>query len=547
MNLKLIFLFTIAFSGIVAVAEESTVATTSHAAPVRQPVSRPRNPADLNKESSSFIGDPDSLDVMPTKRENIKEDEEPILEDIRQVLDAPAEKKVKPKKEKKIIEAKKEVSELSAVQAQAIPHPEIQEVKPFVRTEAPMPAPKKIVTQNKKLPKKIKLISKPIVKVPKIKIQAESAPKNLQSDDPDFQLEHKFNQTYKTYNAVPTSDEAWGTVLTNRAAKVYIVQKGDTLWSISKTLFGDPNFWPKIWSLNRMGVVNPHFIVPGLQVVFYSGSEENIPSLAVTKKGAVNPEDETETDTDGKSAESNQESSLSMAGESRAGVIPDSLPLSRNDNYFLPPKILKIELPKDVEVQDVIYTDIFLAGSEMKSQIDISLDEMGKGRCGGNQVLKVNEMASGKNKFRIYEALETLKSDVGNVYAYRYVGEAMAVASNKIKITSCNSVMSDQLVFLTPESVEPYRMTKTSGLPQPQIVGGPNLGTQSLFSNKQQILYLNMGVRNVEIGQSLTIKSQMTDEASGEIKILEKFGSFAIALITEVQDLIEKGDEITSK
>ena len=61
--------------------------------PTSDPIVRPRNA----EESSSFMGDPDQLDPLPVNRENLKEDEEPVLDDIRQVLNAPAVKK-KPKK-----------------------------------------------------------------------------------------------------------------------------------------------------------------------------------------------------------------------------------------------------------------------------------------------------------------------------------------------------------------------------------------------------------------------------------------------------------------
>ncbi|MBC7464508.1 MAG: hypothetical protein H7256_00825, partial [Bdellovibrio sp.] len=45
---------------------------------------RPQNgEKDPQKESSSFMGDPSNLDPMKPKKENLKEDEEPVLEDIR--------------------------------------------------------------------------------------------------------------------------------------------------------------------------------------------------------------------------------------------------------------------------------------------------------------------------------------------------------------------------------------------------------------------------------------------------------------------------------
>jgi len=45
----------------------------------------------------------------------------------------------------------------------------------------------------------------------------------------------------------------------------HMVKKGDTLWQVSQSYYGDPHHWPRLWSMNPQ-VENPHWIYPGDQL-----------------------------------------------------------------------------------------------------------------------------------------------------------------------------------------------------------------------------------------------------------------------------------------
>jgi hypothetical protein len=80
----------------------------------------------------------------------------------------------------------------------------------------------------------------------------------------------------------PISDEAWQGIAGPRVTEKYSITKGDTLFDISKKLFGDAKYWPKIWALNNSTVLNPHWIKPGFIIAFQAGSGGSLPSLSVS-------------------------------------------------------------------------------------------------------------------------------------------------------------------------------------------------------------------------------------------------------------------------
>jgi len=77
------------------------------------------------------------------------------------------------------------------------------------------------------------------------------------------------------------SDEEWSQIAGEKTSQKFPVKEGNTLWGISKDLFGDPMYWPKIWALNNGTILNPHVIKPGQQVTFLGGSGSALPSIGI--------------------------------------------------------------------------------------------------------------------------------------------------------------------------------------------------------------------------------------------------------------------------
>lgn len=84
----------------------------------------------------------------------------------------------------------------------------------------------------------------------------------------------------------PIPDDQWREIAGPRSSETYQIVKGDTLYDISKRLFGDAKYWPKIWALNNQTIFNPHLIRPGNQINFLPGSGTSLPSVEV-QSGAL--------------------------------------------------------------------------------------------------------------------------------------------------------------------------------------------------------------------------------------------------------------------
>jgi hypothetical protein len=77
-------------------------------------------------------------------------------------------------------------------------------------------------------------------------------------------------------------DKEWNEISTGSQLQKYVVQQGDWLWKISKTLFGSGFYYSKIWSMNPH-ITNPHEIEPGMILVFDSGDSEKLPEVKLSE------------------------------------------------------------------------------------------------------------------------------------------------------------------------------------------------------------------------------------------------------------------------
>lgn len=78
--------------------------------------------------------------------------------------------------------------------------------------------------------------------------------------------------------------EALGIQSEQSTDDVYVVVPGDTLWDICQSFFGDPDYWPTLWSINNEEITNPHYIYPGQLLRFQPGTDTRPPSIIVDRE-----------------------------------------------------------------------------------------------------------------------------------------------------------------------------------------------------------------------------------------------------------------------
>lgn len=486
--------------------EDPAAPSTSTPPPGQEmPASRPKYDIELNKDSSSFVPDPDSLDPLPLKKESLKEDDEPVLDDIKSIL------KTKAKKEK--------------------------------------PGAANSGGDSGVAPKKKKKSARKAKKTAPV---ADTS--NLSPDDPDLALEQKFNDIYNKYNINPTSDEVWG-VASSKAANVYDVQKGDTLFTISRTLFGDPQFWPKIWALNNGGITNPHNITPGTKIYFYPGDGGQAPSMSVGSEAPgraayVDPDAPVVRDTSTKqNTEFNKLVKEGVKGKTDVQNIPPSFPpYSVGPKYFNSARTTKILISPRPEIIDRDPENPFILTSTLITTEYKVLEKNANSLvCKDNQyvpaVIKVGKNAApGRYSMLVQESFNF--GQLRRTYIYRIIGEADVGSDESLRISECiKPVNTDVLLVNSEELANVNPPSELIPNTRSQIIEGVEVNAQQYYYAHQYVI-LNMSQLPALEGADLKVYSASAGGVVGEIRILKRTGTMAIGYVMKNDDLVQVGDRV---
>lgn len=97
-----------------------------------------------------------------------------------------------------------------------------------------------------------------------------------QFDPPDLSLEFQMHQRFITAKGMAPTP-------VNGASESYRLQRGETLWTLSEMLYGDGQYWPRVWQQNR-SITNPNLVRQGHMLQFILGSEDQTPAFRFSEE-----------------------------------------------------------------------------------------------------------------------------------------------------------------------------------------------------------------------------------------------------------------------
>lgn len=388
--------------------------------------------------------------------------------------------------------------------------------------------------------------------------------------EPDYSKESEFHRIYKTYNEQPTSDEAWEKAASNaKESKVYKIQKGDTLSGISQTFFGDPFYWPKVWSLNHGKILNPHEIVPGLNVQFFPGSMEEAPSLSLAQEAKKGEEAPVKAEQES-AASKRAEVEMPPSTKKRTPLlktIPGSLPAYRMGVNRKEGLELQIGGSKVVIAQAPEYVSYYINDTPMEGVGIVTGTELSMKTAGDYQYLYVRLDGNQEGKYLIAQKNVGPVSDSLRKGRQGHMVEVQGEIEILERVNDAKNIFR-AIVKKTLQPIEVGAMLTPGKMPMfnpsvgelnsgvgAKIMGGQFDRKRTLFGSSS-LVFLDAGAgQGLQEGQVLPIFADLkkrnknleavtNDRMIGVIKVVRVSNNFATAYIAKATDDILLGDYV---
>ena len=328
----------------------------------------------------------------------------------------------------------------------------------------------------------------------------------------------------------------------------YVVQKGDTLWDISKRFLKDPWRWASVWTINEQ-IKNPHLIYPG-DVIILTWVEGK-PQLGVQREEKLAPP--------AAAAEAAPAAAGAppAAAEEPAGETPSGMKIVK-----LKPKAyatpLKEAIPT-ISPEDIapFLTQPLIVGRgelEKAGYVTVGLDSRLALGNGSEFYARGLDPKNPAEIYQIFRPGDVLKNpDTGEVLAYQamYLGDAQLLEPGdpaKLVLTSSKQevVPTDRLLVAPEKTGLPYYFPHA---PEKNVQGRILAAVNSLREfGPNTIVAISLGKREgMEEGHVLRImrhvgtskdpvtgrQYKMPDEDSGLLMVFRVFDKVSYAMIME--------------
>jgi hypothetical protein len=385
------------------------------------------------------------------------------------------------------------------------------------------------------------------------------------ADEPNLKKEQRLHNIYRNFNEKPTKQETWKGVSSGKD-KTYSVQKGDNLWDLSETLFGDSQFWPKIWSLNAEKIENPHEIFPSQNIQFTPGTMGEAPTMAVADKVKEEAE-EPALKVDPKEEQMNTEllgkAEIPPAPKaSEKGQIPPSLPV-----WTYGAKVPHL----DFEVKKVDRTfpapemnlNYYLADKGIEALGEVAETEMALDAAAEFQYIFVKLNGAGADKnLMVVKEVGTLKDPISGKTGVltEIQGEVEVLEPVNSKGSLYRAMVKKSL-----HQVEIGSKLVAGGLPKfnnkkeavgnasARIIGGQGEPNSVIYATQNLVFLsgegLNVG-ESYPIFKAQRIRNETTGALEnprqiGEVKVIKMTGGFATAVVLHADEEMRVGDATT--
>lgn len=392
---------------------------------------------------------------------------------------------------------------------------------------------------------------------------------HAQDSEPDFGKEERFHRIYKKYNEQPTSEEAWEKVLSGRKANSYSVQNKDTLWDISNTLFGDSNYWPKVWSYNTDDIQNPHEINPQQSIKFYPGTMSEAPTVGLADKDA--PAEEMPSHVLEKN-EAGELESIKIPPPKRKSrplvkKLPESLPIYRMKAVNKPKVDFEVSGSRVVHPAPPKYISAYVSDNQVESLGEIVEMEYVDEQTAGDHQLIIVRVSNAANKTFTVVKDNVKISDPTEVFGNKgYVIEVQGEIELRERVNESENLFRALVkksiqplevgAKLVPGSIKTFDSAATgiSTSVQSKVVGGEYQRFDHRMFGADNIIFLSAGAKEgLQLGSTLQIfqnervrnpktKAISNDRVIGQVKIIKLSDHFATGYVLDSTSDILIGD-----